>query len=208
MRRMHGGLLAMMAVAGVTTMTMTTGFAQTAAAPGSAQAKPPQPPPPPPSIKVGQAAPDFALAYMSPKKEGGYENKTMKLSEFKGKQNVVLAFFPAAFSPGCTKEMQQYHQATGQFNASNTAIFGVSVDSTWANKAFREQIGAEFPILSDWKKDVSRQLGVLNEETGFARRTTFVIDKAGIVQKIDQGNDALDPSGLVGVCEKLSKSSE
>jgi peroxiredoxin len=199
MRLVHGGLLVAMTVAA---MGMT-GLAQT-----PAQAPAPQPPPPPPSVKVGQAAPDFALPYMSPKQGGGYENKTMKLSDFKGKQNVVLAFFPAAFSPGCTKEMQQYHQTTGKFNASNTQIFGVSVDSTWANKAFREQIGAEFPILSDWKKDVSRQLGILNEETGFARRTTFVIDKAGIVQKIDQGSDALDPSGLVGVCEKLSKSSE
>jgi peroxiredoxin Q/BCP len=199
MRLVHGGLLVAMTVAA---MGMT-GLAQT-----PAQAPAPQPPPPPPSVKVGQAAPDFALPYMSPKQGGGYENKTMKLSDFKGKQNVVLAFFPAAFSPGCTKEMQQYHQTAGKFNASNTQIFGVSVDSTWANKAFREQIGAEFPILSDWKKDVSRQLGILNEETGFARRTTFVIDKAGIVQKIDQGSDALDPSGLVGVCEKLSKSSE
>jgi peroxiredoxin len=199
MRLVHGGLLVAMTVAA---MGMT-GLAQT-----PAQAPAPQPPPPPPSVKVGQAAPDFALPYMSPKQGGGYENKTMKLSDFKGKQNVVLAFFPAAFSPGCTKEMQQYHQTTGKFNASNTQIFGVSVDSTWANKAFREQIGAEFPILSDWKKEVSRQLGILNEETGFARRTTFVIDKAGIVQKIDQGQDALDPSALVGVCEKLSKSSE
>jgi peroxiredoxin len=196
MKRVFGGLL--VAAMTVATIQMT----------GMAQAPAPQPPPPPPSVKVGQAAPDFALPYMSPKEGGGYENKTAKLSDFKGKQNVVLAFFPAAFSPGCTKEMQQYHQTTGKFNASNTQIFGVSVDSTWANKAFREQIGAEFPILSDWKKDVSRQLGILNEETGFARRTTFVIDKAGIVQKIDQGSDALDPSGLVGVCEKLSKGSE
>ena len=196
MKKVFGGLL--VAAMTVATIQMT----------GMAQAPAPQPPPPPPSVKVGQAAPDFALPYMSPKAGGGYENKTAKLSDFKGKQNVVLAFFPAAFSPGCTKEMQQYHQTTGKFNASNTQIFGVSVDSTWANKAFREQIGAEFPILSDWKKDVSRSLGILNEETGFARRTTFVIDKAGIVQKIDQGRDALDPSGVVGVCEKLSKSSE
>jgi peroxiredoxin len=195
MRRVFSGLLVAATVAAAPMMAM-------------AQAPAPQPPPPPPSVKVGQAAPDFSLPYMAPKQGGGYENKTMKLSDFKGKQNVVLAFFPAAFSPGCTSEMQKYHQATGQFNASNTAIFGVSVDSTWANKAFREQIGAEFPILSDWKKDVSRQLGILDENTGFARRTTFVIDKAGIVQKIDQARDALDPSGVVGMCEKLSKSSE
>ena len=181
-----------------------------AATAGAQQAGQPAapPPPPPPAIKVGDAVPDFTLPYMAPKAGGGYENKEMKLSDFKGKQNVVLAFFPAAFSPGCTNEMKAYHQATGQFNASNTAIFGVSVDSTWANKAFREQIGAEFPILSDWNKDLSRKLGILNEKTGFANRTTFVVDKAGLVQKIDQSKEALDPSGVVGMCEKLSKSSE
>ena len=197
MKRVFSGLLAATAVATIG----ITGLAQ-------GQAPAPQPPPPPPAVKVGQAAPDFTLPYMAPKAGGGYENKTMKLSDFKGKQNVVLAFFPAAFSPGCTNEMKAYHQATGQFNASNTTIFGVSVDSTWANKAFREQIGAEFPILSDWNKDLSRKLGILNEKTGFAHRTTFVVDKAGIVQKIDQGRDALDPSGVVGMCEKLSKSSD
>jgi peroxiredoxin len=164
-----------------------------------------QPPPPPPSIKIGEAVPDFTLPYMSPKAGGGYENKDMKLSDFKGEQNVVLAFFPAAFSPGCTSEMQKYHASTGQFTAVNTAIFGVSVDSTWANKAFREQIGAEFPILSDWKKDLSRKLGVLDENSGFARRTTFVIDKQGVLKEIIQGRDALDPSGVVGMCEKLHK---
>jgi peroxiredoxin len=168
-------------------------------------AAPPPPPPPPPAVKVGEALPDFTLPYMAPKAGGGYDNKEMKLSDFKGKQNVVLAFFPAAFSPGCTTEMQKYRDSSGQFTTANTAIFGVSVDSTWANKAFREQIGADFPILSDWNKNVARQLGILDEKTGFARRTTFVVDKQGIVQKIDQGRDALDPSGVVGMCEKLSK---
>lgn len=165
------------------------------------------PPPPPPAVKVGEAAPDFTLQYIMAKPGGapGIDTKDVKLSDFKGKQNVVLAFFPAAFSPGCTSEMQKYRDSTGQFTAANTQIFGVSVDSTWANKAFREQIGAEFPILSDWKKEIARKYGVLNEGTGFAYRTTFVIDKQGLVQKIDQGRDALDPSGVVGVCEKLHK---
>jgi mycoredoxin-dependent peroxiredoxin len=198
MRKLVLGLTGTMVLVAATTMASAGQGGQ----PPAGQAPPP---PPPPAVKVGEAAPDFTLPYMSPKTGGGYENKEMKLSDFKGKQNVVLAFFPAAFSPGCTSEMQKYHQTTGQFTAVNTAIFGVSVDSTWANKAFREQIGAEFPILSDWKKEVSRKLGVLNEATGFAYRTTFVIDKQGIVQKIDQGRDALDPSGVVGVCEKLHK---
>ena len=171
------------------------------------QPGPTPPPPPPPSVKVGDPAPDFTLAWFAPKGEGKFEREEIKLSDFRGKQNVVIAFFPAAFSPGCTKEMQQYQASSGQFTAANTRILGVSVDSTWANRAFREQLGVEFPILSDWKKDASRQYGLLDENSGVARRATFVVDKKGVVQKVDVGRDALDPSALVGVCEKLSKDS-
>jgi peroxiredoxin len=198
MRRLMLGMAGTLMLVMAATVSARQGGQQPAAAP-------PPPPPPPPAVKVGEALPDFTLPYMAPKAGGGYDNKEIKLSDFKGKQNVVLAFFPAAFSPGCTTEMQKYRDSSGQFTTANTAIFGVSVDSTWANKAFREQIGADFPILSDWNKNVARQLGILDEKTGFARRTTFVVDKQGIVQKIDQGRDALDPSGVVGMCEKLSK---
>jgi peroxiredoxin len=179
------------------------------AAPLAAQQPAPstQPPPPPPSVKVGDVAPDFTLSWFAPRGEGKFEREEVKLSSFRGKQNVVVAFFPAAFSPGCTKEMQQYQASSGQFTAANTTILGVSVDSTWANRAFREQLGVQFPILSDWKKEASRQYGLLDETSGVARRATFVVDKKGIVQKVDVGRDALDPSALVGVCERLSKDS-
>jgi peroxiredoxin len=181
----------------------TLAFAQTP--PTAPAATPQQPPPPPPAVKVGEAAPEFTLPYRIPAAEGRSEAKEAKLSDFKGKQNVVLAFFPAAFSPGCTSELKKYHETTGQFTAANTVILGVSVDSPWANMAFRQSLGAEFPILSDWKKEVSRKYGVYNEEAGYSYRTTFVIDKNGIVQKIDQAREALDPSGVVGMCQKLSK---
>jgi peroxiredoxin (alkyl hydroperoxide reductase subunit C) len=101
--------------------------------------------------------------------------------------------------------MSRFRDKTGEFNETNTAILGVSVDSTWANKAFREQLGIEFPILSDFKRTVSRQYGVYNEENGVASRTTFVIDAGGVVRHIDQGRDALDPSGAVGACRLLKK---
>ena len=101
--------------------------------------------------------------------------------------------------------MSRYRDNAGKFNETNTEVFGVSVDSTWANKAFREQTGVEFPILSDWKKEVSRKYGILNEDSGFARRVTFEIDMDGIVQHIDIGNDALDPSGAIGACSLLKK---
>lgn len=101
--------------------------------------------------------------------------------------------------------MQRYRENAAGFNAANAAVFGVSVDSTWANLAFRQQTGVEFPILSDSKKEYTRQLGILDENSGMARRTTFVIDADGIVQHIDLGSEALDPKGAVGACSLLKK---
>ena len=101
--------------------------------------------------------------------------------------------------------MQRYRENAAGFNAANAAVFGVSVDSTWANKAFREQVGVDFPILSDFKKDYSRTLGILDENSGVARRTTFVVDAEGIIRHIDQGSEAMDPSGAVGMCSMLKK---
>ena len=164
------------------------------------------PPPPPPSVKVGDPAPDFDLAWQAPVGEANppkYENKRIKLSDFKGKKNVVVAFFPAAFSPGCTNEMKQYQASHGAFTAANTQILGVSVDSTWSNRAFREQLGVEFPILSDWKREAAKAYGLYDENSGIARRATFVVDKAGVVRKVDVGREALDPSGVVGMCKTL-----
>lgn len=165
-------------------------------------------PPPPPSVKVGDQAPDFDLEWLAPAgapnaQPPKYERKRVKLSDFKGKQNVVVAFFPAAFSPGCTNEMKAYQTSHGTFTTANTTILGVSVDSSWSNKAFREQLGVQFPILSDWKRDAARAYGLLDENSGVARRATFVVDKTGVVRKVDVNRDALDPSGVVGMCQKL-----
>lgn len=99
--------------------------------------------------------------------------------------------------------MSRYRDNAATFNQLNTAVFGISVDSTWANKAFREQTGVEFPILSDWKKEVVRRFGILDEPSGLARRVTFVIDAGGIVRHIDMGRDALDPSGAISACAMI-----
>jgi peroxiredoxin len=165
-------------------------------------------PPPPPSVKVGDQAPDFDLEWLAPAGDANaqppkYERKRVKLSDFKGKQNVVVAFFPAAFSPGCTNEMKAYQTSHGTFTTANTTILGVSVDSSWSNKAFREQLGVQFPILSDWKREAAKAYGLYDENAGIARRATFVVDKTGVVRKVDVNRDALDPSGVVGMCQKL-----
>jgi peroxiredoxin len=163
-------------------------------------------PPPPPSVKVGQEAPDFTANYLAaPDANGRRQRKEVKLSDFKGQKNVVLAFFPAAFSSGCTNEMSKYQETVGQFNANNTVILGISVDSPWANAAFAEKVGAEFTMLSDAKRDISRAYGVFDEQNVVARRTTFVIDRAGIVQQVFMAQEALDPAHALEACAVLQE---
>ena len=101
--------------------------------------------------------------------------------------------------------MSRYRDNYSQFNANNAAVFGVSVDSTWANLAFREHMKLDFPLLSDSRKDYSKALGILDENSGFARRFTFVIDEQGILRHIDSGQAALDPTSAVGACSLLKK---
>ncbi len=161
-------------------------------------------PPPPPSVKTGQSAPDFTASYLS-MENGRPGFKSVKLSEFKGQKNVVLAFFPAAFSPGCTSEMAKYQENSGQFNSNNTVILGMSVDSTWANAAFADKLGVKFNILSDASRDISRSYGVFDEKNLVARRTTFVIDSKGVVQKVFMAQEALDPAHSLEACALLKE---
>jgi peroxiredoxin len=158
----------------------------------------------PPSVKVGQAAPDFTASYLA-MENGRPGFKSVKLSDFKGQKNVVLAFFPAAFSPGCTNEMAKYQETSGQFNSNNTVILGMSVDSTWANAAFADKLGVKFNILSDASRDISKNYGVFNERQLVANRTTFVIDKNGIVQKEFMATEALDPAKSLEACALLKE---
>lgn len=102
--------------------------------------------------------------------------------------------------------MSRFRDTSGDFTATNTAILGVSVDSVWANKAFREQLKVDFPILSDTRREVSRTYGVYDETNDLARRTTVVIDTAGIVRHVDQQRDpAAHADGAIGICRLLKE---
>jgi len=79
----------------------------------------------------------------------------------------------------------------------------MSVDSIPANKEFAKQLGITFPLLSDFKRTVVKDYGVYNEEYGFGNRATFVIDKEGIIQHIDEGNEAIDPTKVADTCNVL-----
>src|SRR5207245_2211006 len=115
--------------------TVTLALAMCLAAPPLASAQTPgAAAPPPPSVKVGDTAPDFTANYLTAADANGKrDRKAVKLSEFRGQKNVVLAFFPAAFSTGCTSEVAKYRESAGEFNSNNTVILGMSVESIWAN---------------------------------------------------------------------------
>ena len=131
------------------------------------------------AVKVGQAAPDFALYDM--------ERQQRTLSEFKGK-SVVLAFFPGAFTGGCTTEMCTFRDQLDQYEALNSQVIGITVDPPFAQKAWADQNNVTFPFLSDFNRQVVNQYDValpnLAGLEGYvaASRAIFVIDKVGIVQ--------------------------
>src|SRR3989442_15976218 len=100
--------------------------------------------------------------------------------------------------------MKAYQADIAKFDASDTQIFGVSVDSVPANREFAKKNGITFPLLSDFKRTVVKDYGIFNEEGGYGNRATFVIDKDGIIQHIDEGSVAIDPSSAEETCNILS----
>ena len=131
-------------------------------------------------LSVGDTAPDFTLQ--------ASDGKTYKLSQFKGKQPVVVAWFPAAFTRGCTIECKSLAENSDKIRQFNVSYFMASVDpleGEKGNKAFAEAQKADFPLLSDPSKQVATAYGVLNEN-GIANRWTFYIDKDGKITAIDK----------------------
>jgi len=133
-------------------------------------------------LKVGDMAPDFKLQ--------ATDGKTYTLSSFRGKQAVVLAWFPKAFTQGCTIECKSLAEHGDMIKKYDVTYFMVSVDpldGAQGNKAFAETHKADFPLLSDPEKTTAKAYGVLNEQRGFANRWTFYIGKDGKIQEIDKG---------------------
>lgn len=79
------------------------------------------------------------------------------------------------------------------------------MDSFASNKAFAEKIGVTFPLLSDWKRQTTKDYGLYNETSGYGSRATFVVDKNGLIQHVEQGRTAIDPTGAYQVCDLLQK---
>ena len=100
--------------------------------------------------------------------------------------------------------MKAYQADIAKFEANDTQVFGISVDSVPANREFAKQLGVTFPLLSDFKRTVVKDYGIFNEEQGFGNRATFIVDKEGIIKFIDVGNDAVDATRATEACNVLT----
>jgi peroxiredoxin len=128
------------------------------------------------AIQVGDKAPDFELK--------DNHGRTVRLSDFRGSKNVVLLFYPFAFTGVCTGELCELRDHLPQFSGRDTQVLAVSNDSIHTLRVFAEQENLEYPLLSDfWPHgNVSRAYGVFDEDKGCALRGTFIIDKEGVVR--------------------------
>lgn len=126
-------------------------------------------------LREGDPAPGFEL----PQAPG----ENVDVGGLIGREKVVLLFFPLAFSPVCTREMCTFRDSWSRWEGLEAHVFGISVDSPFVARKFREEEGIPFPILSDFNRDVARSYGVLNEDLlglrGVANRSAFVIGRDG-----------------------------
>ncbi len=152
--------------------------------------------PPKTHLKVGDAAPGFTLT--------GSMGKPVSLADYKGK-TVVVAFFPAAFTGGCTKEMTSYAADIAKFQAMDVQVLAVSTDNSPTLAHWSKELNASYPMLSDFLRKTTAAYGVLIAERGIANRATFVIDGSGKIQHIEEGSSAVDISGAENACKRLRK---
>ena len=151
------------------------------------------------SPQIGDLAPDFTAASTS--------GSDVSLSSFRGKRNVLLAFFPLAFTGTCTKELISFTQDFDQFAGKGVEILPISVDSIPSLKEFKNKLQMKTELLSDFKRDVSRAYGVLNEDRFYSNRAYFLIDKEGRVRWSHvEGNNGerRDNSEILAAIELLS----
>lgn len=145
-------------------------------------------------------APDFTL-FATP-------DQKITLSEFKGR-NVILAFYPADWSPVCSDQMALYNEVRQYFKPYDAELFGISVDSKWCHLAFTQSRNLHFPLLADFepKGAVAQQYGVYDDQEGECKWALFVIDKDGIIQWSYLSPTAINPGadGILAALANLKK---
>ncbi len=127
-----------------------------------------------PTLPIGQPAPDFTLP-----STGG---KDVTLSSFRGKETVLVAFFPAAFTGVCTAELCSFSEDYARFQSAGTRVLPVSVDNVPSLGAFKEKERMTVDLLSDFFRATARKYGVLDEAKGTAKRSYFLVDRKGVLR--------------------------
>lgn len=150
------------------------------------------------AISVGQAAPEFTLKDQN--------QKEVKLSDYKGKKNVVLMFYPLDWSPVCTNEHACFVGEMKKFESLNAQVLGLSVDSVWSHKAYAEKMGISYPLLADFQPRgaVADKFGMFLAEKGITGRAIAIINKDGNVAWFKQYDIPTVP-GLDEVEQALSQ---
>jgi peroxiredoxin len=133
-------------------------------------------------IQVGAEAPDFELP-SSEIGDNGKPGKKIRLSDYRGKKAIVLAFYPLDFSPVCTGENQCFQNYSERIDEVGGQVLGLSVDSSWTHAAFKRELGLSYPLLADFhpKGAVAKQYGLYLEESGITARATVIVDLNGKV---------------------------
>lgn len=126
-------------------------------------------------IEPGSKAPDFSL----PNQDG----EEVSLADFTGRK-LILVFYPADFSPGCTDQLSLYQEVLAEIEARGASLVGVSVDSAYCHRAFREHLGLTIPLLADFhpKGEISRAYGAYREDRGATNRSLVLIDEDGVIR--------------------------
>jgi peroxiredoxin len=155
-------------------------------------------------IAIGTEAPDFELPSNELTPEGR-PGKKIRLSDFRGKKNVVLAFYPLDFSPTCSTEHACFKDDSVKLDGANAQVLGLSVDSAWAHQAFAKQMGIGYPLLADFhpKGEIAAKFGLYNAERGMTKRATVIIDKAGKVAFTQEHEGQRDDKVILAELAKL-----
>jgi peroxiredoxin Q/BCP len=143
-------------------------------------------------LKAGDKAPDFTL----PDTEG----KPVTLSKLLAQGPVILAFYPKAFTSGCTKQNSNFRDKYAEVEKKGAQVLGVSVDDVATQKKFKTEYKLPYPLLSDVGGKVAAQYTGTIPVVGYANRSNVVIGQDGVVVQVVEGSDAVDPNGAIALC--------
>ena len=154
-------------------------------------------------LSVGDRAPDFDLP--------SAPNERLRLQDLRG-SNVILAFYPADWSPVCGDQMALYNEILEDFDELNAKLLGISVDSAWSHQAYATSRKLRFPLLADFepKGEVSRRYGVYDASCGTSQRALFVIDGEGVIRWSHLSPPDINPGadGILSALESMAVGSK